>query len=519
MPTRTLAAITLLLGVLAAACAPVTTAPPPPLPPLLVSVSAAVGLFPSFDPGITDYVDHCAGAGPVTVSVDVPAGSTVSVNGGPAQAGAFTTTVSQVVGQSITIAVSPSAAEYSVRCLPSDFPTWTVNRSGTPQSSGYLVAATNSPYPTIFDAHGVPVWWTTAPFTLNSDLLADGNVAWMTWPGGSAAEVRSLDGTLVHPVNTPADPPDPHDLLQLADGHYIIVTTQQVDHVDLSATGIPGAGSDASVLDHVVKELDAAGNVVWSWDVMKGDGSDPATEIPVTAVDPPWRVPSTVGPSLFDIYHWNSIEPVTEANGDPGFVLSFRHLDAVYNVDKTTKQVVWKLGGSAEAGRSLTVVDDPVFSAGGSLRGQHDARVLTDGSLTLYDDGSATNGFPGRAPRGVRYAIDTTSMTATLLESVSNAAVAPTSQCCGSARRLPGGDWVLGWGGSNKSFSEVTATGTPVFTLAYQLGIAQMYRAIPISAARWDLAAYRAGMDAQLASPPHITTSQAAGAAVNAIAP
>ena len=109
----------------------------------------------------------------------------------------------------------------------------------------------------------------------------------------------------------------------------------------------------------------------------------------------------------YDTYHINSIEP----DGD-GYVMSFRHLDAVYRVNKSDGSIDWKLGGVAQPA-SLNVVGDS-FPAGDQFRGQHDARILSDGSLTVHD-----NGFiPGnlRAPRAVRFALDLNARTATLAE-------------------------------------------------------------------------------------------------------
>jgi hypothetical protein len=39
-------------------------------------------------------------------------------------------------------------------------------------------------------------------------------------------------------------------------------------------------------------------------------------------------------------------------------LLSFRHLDAVYKIDRRTGEVVWKLGGT-QTPESLELIDDP----------------------------------------------------------------------------------------------------------------------------------------------------------------
>ena len=214
--------------------------------------------------------------------------------------------------------------------------------------------------------------------------------------------------------------------------------------------------------------------MVWSWDAFD--------HISVAETDPQFRAQLVFSP--FDAFHWNSIEAT-----DTGFIVSFRHLDAVYAIDKATGDIDWKLGGTPTP-QSLTVVNDPVFTGGSHFGGQHDARRLSDGTVTLHDNGSNL----GRAPRAVRYQIDESARTATMVEQLSDAAVVPTSGCCGSARRLDGGDWVVGWGGTN-TVSELTSSGSRVFLMQFTTGT--LYRAVPVPFGVLDRAALRAGMDAQ----------------------
>src|SRR5260370_28216783 len=188
-----------------------------------------------------------------------------------------------------------------------------------------------------------------------------------------------------------------------------------------------------------------------------------------------------------------------EATGT-GFILSFRHLNAIYSTDQATGNVVWKLGGSARP-ESLAIQNDSVFTGSGGFGGQHDARLLSDGSVTLYDDGTGRS----RPPRAVRYQIDTTAHTATWLNELSDPLV-PGSVCCGSARELAGGNWGMGWGGTNTA-TEATPGGTREFALEFPSGTF-MYRTIPVPIGQMDRAALRAAMDAKYASSAgaHATT-------------
>jgi hypothetical protein len=455
-------------------------APPEPLPagpPTTLAVFASPHLFPAFSTAVTDYVIRCT-SDPVAVTIGAPDGTTVSVAGQPPASGWFNATVSRSTGQEFTLVVQVAAqapATYFVRCLPPDFPEWTVNRTGTPQAEYYVTtplgddAAGN--YPVIFDNDGVPIWWGPKTQTLFTELLPDGNVAWTSSIAGPAEE-RRLDGSLVSSITTSAGPPDAHDLLRLDNGNYVMVANVQRPNVDFSSWGPSGPGT-AELVDQVIEELTPAGDVVWSWDT--------ADHIPVAETDPQFR--RGAGLPAYDAYHWNSIEAT-----DTGYIVSFRHLDAVYNIDKTTGHIVWKLGGSTRP-ESLSIANDPVFTGGSHFGGQHDARLLGDGSVTLFDDGTNL----GRAPRGVRYQIDTDSATATMVEQHTDP-IAPAAVCCGSARRLDGGDWVIGWGGLH-SVSELSSTDNRVFLLEFTN--ADIYRATPVAPGVLDRAALRAGMDAQ----------------------
>jgi hypothetical protein len=215
--------------------------------------------------------------------------------------------------------------------------------------------------------------------------------------------------------------------------------------------------------------------------------------IPISETDPQWR--NQVVNGNYDAYHWNSIEPTAT-----GFILSFRHLNAIYDIDQVTGSIVWKLGGSARA-ESLAIQNDGVFTGGGGFAGQHDARLLSDGTVTLYDDGTGQS----RPPRAVRYQVDTTARTATWLNELSDPLI-PGSNCCGSAREVAGGNWVVGWGGTNTA-TEMTPGGTREFVLQFPSGT-YMYRTIPVPIGQLGRAALRAGMDAQYTSSAasHATT-------------
>jgi hypothetical protein len=467
-----------LLAMGLSACLPV--APPPP-----TAVTTNPPLFPTFEAGVRNYVVRCTPGTPTKVHVTAPSSALVSVAQRYPLNGTFDESVPQQVGERFTIAVTTDVANnvtttYNVRCLPADFTDWSVTRSSygvTPYFMTAPLAGGRSSYTAIYDRNGVPLWWGEPSTTIFSTLLPDGHVGSL-FPSG--LQETTLDGAFVRKISTVGGPVDTHDVLLLANGHVVLVTLEPLTGIDLTAIGGP---ANASMCDHVVQEIDPGdGSVVWSWRTSE--------HIPVTEMDPQWEssyiTPGPTDPTCgYDVYHWNSIE----ATGT-GFVLSFRHLDALYDIDRASGSVVWKLGGSSRP-ESLKVVGDPVFSGGSHFGGQHDGRVLPDGSVTLYDDGTAL----GRAPRAVRYAIDTNAKTATLLDSVSDPEV-PGSFCCGSARYLGSTVWAVGWGGTGNATE--TVGGGRQFALSFPGSL--VYRLIPLTTSQVSVDQLVSAMDAKFAS-------------------
>ena len=482
--------------------------PPPPPPITQVAITTSPGLFPTFSADTIDYVVRCTGA-PIHVLVDAPDDHPISIDDQPAATGHLEADVNRTEGQAFQIVDQSLLRAYSVRCLPYDYPNFTVSGHGQ-QAEYYLTAPFGlglplSPeYITIFDRNGVPVWWSKTRQPVNfATRFSDGNLGLVRFDDQPSEVFSLLPPVTVRQVASNAQPPgaiyDNHDVLLLPNGHYVYVYNYRRT---MDASGAFPSHTDdtslhnATVLDHVLVEIDARGNPVWSWDA--------ADHIAPSEMDPQWEhdVYTGLDPDGYDVFHWNSVEATPS-----GFLLSFRHLDAVFAITKDPGQgddgeVEWKLGGSPRA-ESLTVAADPVFSGASHFGGQHDARRLSDGTITLYDNGSGL----GRAPRGVRYRLALNSPvgtggTATLIEQVSDSADVPSSFCCGSARRLPGGNWLFGFGGTGV-IAEVASTGdlnrpdgTVVFRIVYDAPVVE-YRTEPIQAGALNWFVLRLSMDAQ----------------------
>jgi hypothetical protein len=185
----------------------------------------------------------------------------------------------------------------------------------------------------------------------------------------------------------------------------------------------------------------------------------------------------------------NAIEP----DGTDGLMFSARHLNAIYHISRTTGAVDWKIGGTHRP-ESLTVIGDirptAVGANGQVLSGQHDVRKWADGTVSVHDNGTLV----GRAPSVLRYHLDLVNRTAEVVEEIHDARASPAF-CCGSARLLPGGNWLIQWG-ATPFLTELDPAGNPVLTIQYNKGSTFSYRAVPVLQGIVTADTVRDGMDA-----------------------
>ncbi|TNE69880.1 MAG: hypothetical protein EP344_00020 [Bacteroidetes bacterium] len=181
--------------------------------------------------------------------------------------------------------------------------------------------------------------------------------------------------------------PDAHDFQLSRDGTYLLPGVRDT-LIDLSGylfNGLPGSAATNAV-GFVVQELDADKNLLFQWN--SNDHIHPG--------DAYSGYP--YAPGNYDYCHGNTIEE----DMDGHLLLSFRHLDAVYKINRQTGAILWVLGGKDS---DFAFVNDAGFS------GQHDVRRLPNGNLAMFDNANMA-AFP-KESRAVEYRLDTINWTAT----------------------------------------------------------------------------------------------------------
>lgn len=478
------------VGLIAAAPTPVTG-------PDWASVRVGIpGATPAFSPGTFDYTrrESTRGAGcDIAVSVRTPAGITANLGNRPAASGQQGRRSVISAGQRLSVTLSSGADRrtYSVRCLPADFPVFTARGLSTAQwlISGESFTHNLPTYAYVLDANGTPVWWhdEASGRPDNVQLLDRQQLATLgidapyafTWFVGDTPVVVTADGRRTEYGHLA----DRHDFVVTPRGTVLTIqkvvrpcATNLTACVDMRRYGGQRMGI---VQDRRIVEYDSEGAVVWQWSTADHTSIQDSARWLLSDQFDTARVSNS-----WDVAHVNAVNDLGDA-----IVLSARHQDAIYKVDKASGDVTWKLGGTRTP-QSLTVIGDARTIP---LDGPHDAHVLPDGTISVYDNGALTR----RPPRVIRFRIDEVARTATVVSVVTFWRVA-TSRALGSARLLDSGNWLVNWGQTG-IVSEMAGTNQSVLTLVFK--DESRYRVVPIEEGVVPADDLRAGMDAMYGSP------------------
>jgi hypothetical protein len=247
--------------------------------------------------------------------------------------------------------------------------------------------------------------------------------------------------------------PDVHEFQITPEGTALIAVKHDVS-CNLSKVG---GTSDGSVWDDVIQEVDiATGLVRWEWNSLD--------HVALAEAYDSVKYASSSYP--YDFFHMNSIEPL---EGD-GLLVSARDTWAMYDVDRKTGLVRWRLGGK-HTNFAMGTGTQPAW--------QHDARVVTPAPaanemlISVFDNGAVPKEHP--QSRGLIELLNFQKHTATLQRELTHSpALVSGSQ--GSVQPLSDGDTVVGWG-QEPWVTEYEASGVVSFD-AHLAPVEQSYRAL-----------------------------------------
>ena len=321
--------------------------------------------------------------------------------------------------------IESSTQTFTTAALPPELAAVQLQRLGG-GTSQYALTTARARYAVAFDSTGAIAWYHDFGSLLVSDAQRQPNGDYTVY-AGTTAGWNAVDGyyveitpagDVVREWHAPAgEYADNHDIRVTGTGadaqaEFFTYTIRTTDLTPLG--GLP----NVALAGHDLVRMDAAGNVLfrWSgWDNIApsewvGDEDAKTTR---TATD-------------FD--HPNSLS--LDAAGN--YVVSWRNLDQVMGMDPRTGQVLWRVGGAKS---DYTFVGDP----DGGFRKQHSAKMLPNGDLLVYDNGT---GHSPQETRAAEYRLDPVAKTATLVWQYRHSPAIWT-QYVGWTERLGNGDtWV-----------------------------------------------------------------------------
>lgn len=226
---------------------------------------------------------------------------------------------------------------------------------------------------------------------------------------------------------------DSHEFKLTKEGTALITVYNPVPY-DLSPFGGP---KDGTVVDGIVQEIDVAtGRVLFEWhslDHVSIDESEVA-------------VPADTSTQPFDYFHVNGISVNTDGN----LVVSARETWTIYEIDRHSGAVLFRLGGKKS---------DFALGEGVAFAWQHDPEPVDANTIRIFDNEAAPAVLP--ASRVIWVHRDTASHTATLSRFIEHPdGVSAPSQ--GNSQALPNGDTFVGFGQTGR-FSEFNEAGDLVF--------------------------------------------------------
>lgn len=221
-----------------------------------------------------------------------------------------------------------------------------------------------------------------------------------------------------------------------ADGHEFLITPQNTALILAYATnkanlsGI-GGSEEQTVVNGIVQEIDiGTGQVLFQWDsegnVPFGASEEALPQSPST----PW-----------EWFHINAVKLDTNGN----LLIDARNTWAFYEVNRTTGEVLWTLGGKDSTFTEQAALGQTLDDAGFITAWQHDPEPVGNDEYTVFDNEAAVG--PPQLPysRVVTIQLNQLTDTATLVNSYNQPQDAQAASQ-GNSQTTANGDLFTGWG-------------------------------------------------------------------------
>lgn len=435
---------------------------------LISSIHISTGeIFPNFDPAITDYyITSLNTLNTIEITInDFTPLKTIYINN--VKVKSKITGLKLKPGEDIVVkSIKNNKTDiYTIHYLPLDLPKINVITKNSPSNGFILVnlfelssTITNDfSYIAILDNNGYPVYYKKLPYkaVINFKYFDIGNnqkrfsynvndLGKVVVMNEKFEEIKQLE---ILPHNGHGSYPiDNHDFIYINDNHYIIPGIITRKGVDLTAYG----GKNAVDLTELIFQEVVNNQVIFEWN------SSNYPEL-LSAADPIYYNLYATN-SKVDYFHFNAI--CIDPN-DQNFVISARHTNQIYKINRTTGAIMWRFGGNN---------DDFKLTGNKIISHPHHCTILSNGNLLLFDNGVTKS---PQQTRMAEFSLDENNKTANLVYEYKD--TGRYFDIMGSAQKLENGNYFIGWGGNitsqinaNKSdITEVNTSGKIVLDISF----------------------------------------------------
>jgi Arylsulfotransferase (ASST) len=325
------------------------------------------------------------------------------------------------------------------------------------------VLTTNGPGPgqygpLIYTPQGRLVWFEKLPAGQTAENLSEqtyegqhdltwwkGRVLSLGFGQGEDIVMNSHYQTVARIVGANGLKADLHDF-QISPHDVAYITAYNPVLCDL--TPVKGA-QNGVIVDTAIQQIDMkTGLVRWEWHSLDHIGASES------------EVQTPTGATPWDYFHLNSIDPEPDGN----ILISARSTWAGYQLQGGTGKVLWRLGGNESSFK---------MGPGTRMAWQHDGRVLPNGDISFFDDGS--NPPIHHQSRAVQIKLDFRGRQAHLASVYTHPNPPLLAASQGNAQTLPDGNTLVGYGGV-PAISEFSKDGSLLFDAHQPLDMS-FYRA------------------------------------------
>lgn len=173
--------------------------------------------------------------------------------------------------------------------------------------------------------------------------------------GGGVMSELAMDGKVVRQLK---DPLGHHDQYHYGDGRLLYTSLEALSPEDSAKVvgGVPGTEIDGITYADTINEVDADGTLTWQWKVSE---RLPREEYPLQP--------------HYTREHYPLINSVWPMRDGKHVLASMRSVSAVVIIERSTGDIVWKLGSDV-------------------LAQQHNAHELENGNILIFDNGAFRQG-------------------------------------------------------------------------------------------------------------------------------